>query len=83
MRPDLVGGTGDVVTARGGQVAHGHHYGFAIGLRCAHFAVDLLRGEHAAARAVDADHDGVHVVILARRADQFGGRFAAHGSRRL
>ena len=82
-REDLIGGGGYVVAARSRIGAHGHDHGFAGFAQRLHFAKNLLRGEHAAARAVDAQNHRLDRVVVARLAQQIRRAFAADLARRL
>ena len=82
-REDLIGCRGDVVAARGRIRAHRDHDGLAGFAQRLHLAQDLFGGEHAAARAVDAQHHRFDGVVVARLAQQVGGTFAADHARRL
>ncbi len=80
---DLIGGGRNVVAAGRRIAAHGDDDGLAGFAQRLHFAQDLLRGEHAAARAVDAQHHRLDGVVVARLAQQIGGALAADRARRL
>ena len=73
----------DPVAARRGDIAHRHDDRLVRGLGQLDFAPDQFRRERIAARRVHAQHDRAHAVVLARAADQFGGRFAADRAGRL
>ena len=76
-REDLVGGGGNVIAAGRCIRAHRHDHRLAGFAQRLHLAQDLLRGEHAAARTVDAQHHRLHGVVVARLAQQVRGAFAA------
>ena len=80
---DAVGVHADPVTAGRGQVAHRHHHRLAGVLQADDFAPDLLGGEHLAAGRIHAQHHRLHLVVVARGAQQFRGRFAADAAGRL
>ncbi len=76
-RENLVRGGGDVVAARRGVGAHGHDHGLTRFAQPLHLAQDELRGEHAAARTVDAQHHRLDRVVVARLAQEVRRAFAA------
>ena len=82
-RDDAVGVHGDVVAARCRQAAHRGHDRLAGLAQGRHLAADHLAREHAAARAVDAQHDGLDRFVLARLAQLPGQRVGADHARRL
>ena len=67
-RDDAVGVHRDVVAARCRERAHRRHDRLAIGPELGDLATDDLGGERAAAGTVDAQHDGLHVVVETRLA---------------
>ncbi len=71
------------VTAAGGHVAHRHHHRDAGCAGQLHLATDLLGGEHLAAGGIDPQHQRPGLAVLACRADQGGGGFAADRTGRL
>ena len=79
---DLVGGGRDPVAAGGGDVAHRHDHRLAGSARQLELAPDELGAEDAAAGRIDAQDHRLDVLVVARLADQVGGRQAADGSGR-
>ena len=79
----LIGRRGNIITAGRGIAAHRDHDGFAGLAQALHLTQDLLRGEHAAARAVDPQHHGLHGPVVARLPQQVGSALAADRARRL
>ena len=64
VRVDPVRVAGDVVTARGGQVPHGHDDLLAVLLGLLDLGQDFLGRGHRSARAVHSNHDGLHELVL-------------------
>jgi hypothetical protein len=79
---DLVGSGRDPVAARRGRVAHRDDDRLAGGARHLELAPDQLGAEDAAAGRIDAQHERLHVLVVARLLDQVGRRQAADRSRR-
>ena len=79
---DAIGIHADPVTAGGGDIAHRNDHRFAGLLQRRDFTTDLLRCEHFAARRVHPQHHRLHIVVVARAAQQGRGRFATHLARR-
>src|SRR6185312_15953823 len=82
-RPDLVRGRGDIVAARRREVSHGHHERLARSAQRLQLPIDLLRSGDTAARTVDAQHDGLDVLVEARLPDQLRQGVSTDGARRL
>ena len=78
----FIGRGADPVTARSGHVTHRDDHRFAGGARQFQFAADQFRAEGAAARRIDAQHDGLDRFVFACLADQTRGGQAADGARR-
>src|SRR5690606_17208587 len=80
--PDLVGAGGDPVAAGCGQGAHGDdHRHHLAGL--GDFVADHLGGKGAAAGAVEPEHQGLELLVLAGGLEQGGEGVAADGALRL
>ena len=70
---DPLAGRRDIVTARRRQTAHrGHGRLFVILLKISDRAVNLVRGQHLAARRIHPQNDGLYRVVLARPAQLVG-----------
>ena len=72
-RPDFVGGCGDVIATRGREISHRNHNRTLRSLERDELSVDLLRGRHATARAVDTQHERLDVLVESRLADELSG----------
>ena len=84
LRHDRMRRHGDVVAAGCRHVAHGHDQGLDVA-REHQFAPDHFGRNGGPARAVDADHDGAHRSVRARRSDPVHERVRAEqgAARRL
>ena len=75
---DVVGRCADHIAARGCQSAHRHYDGLLLlqHLQCVPY---LLRGNGAAARRVDTQHDGLHLLVVSQLLQVFYHRRANDG----
>ena len=74
---DRIGRAGDVITAAGCIGAHRHDDGF-LGTQQFDLAPDDVRCQRASAGGVDAQHDGLHLLVVAHAGDLRGQRIAVN-----